>query len=530
MENEVTIKSLTIENATLKAELSEVKQKLNWLMEQLSSNRRKLYGQSSEKSVYDSQAVQLTLSFPDIEPDTEIVTIGQRSDTSSETQPITATKPKKRAEMSTRLPASLPIETVECALPDDEQECTVCGQPLHAIGKELARRELKIIPAKAVVVEYWRNAYACRNCEQTAAKVPVVKAPLPPQVIKGSMCAPETVAHIVVQKCVMGSPLYRQEQDWRHNGIPIARQTMANWLIKTSEDYFEPIYDELHRRLLFNKCLHSDDTVFQVLREPGKPAQSYSRMWLYRTSIDAKHPIVLYDYQPDKKQERPREFLKGFSGYLLTDGYAAYHNLPGEIIVVGCFSHVRSRFSDALKCLQESEQPGSLALIGKGYCDHIFDIERDIKDKSFDERFEIRNQKAAPLLDEFHAWLESVNQYASTKSKLGSAVNYALNQWKYLIRYLLDGRIECSNNRAERSVKPFVINRKNFLFATSVAGARAAAVLHSMTETAKESGLNPFKYLTYVLRSAMAGKIREDAELLGKLLPENAPVYCRAID
>ena len=170
-----------------------------------------------------------------------------------------------------------------------------------------------------------------------------------------------------------------------------------------------------------------------------------------------------------------------------------------------------------------------MAFIGKDYCDKIFAIDRDIKEKTFSERYEIRKQKATPVLEKFHVWLESVSTYVAPKSKLGKAIGYALNQWNYLIRYLLDGRLECSNNRAERSVKPFVINRKNFLFATSVAGARAAAVLHSLTETAIENGLNPFEYLSYVLRTAAGANIREDAELLKNLLPENVPKSCYAL-
>jgi len=523
MKSEVIVDDLLIENAALKAELSEVKQKLSWLTEQLASSRRKLYGSTSEKSVYDGSFEQVTL----LADNPEQIILHDAPPASS---PPAKETPRKRGELSTRLPEHLPVETVECMLPESEQKCGICGEPLHAIGKELARRELKIIPAKAVIVEYIRSAYACRNCEKTAQCVPVVKAQLLPQVIKGSMCAPETVAHIAVQKCIMGSPLYRQEQDWQRNGIRITRQTMANWLIRCSEDYLEPIYGELHRRLLSHRFLHSDDTVFQVLREPGKPAQSDSRMWLYRTGADAKAPIVLYDYQPDRRQERPREFLRGYRGYLMTDAYAAYHNLPDEIVVVGCFAHVRSRFFDALKCLKEEERPSSLAYTGKQYCDRLFDIEREIKNKTFDERFALRNEQSAPILEAFHAWLVSVKPHISTKCKTGSAVIYALNQWKYLERFLLDGHIEISNNRAERSVKPFVINRKNFLFSTSVAGARSTAVWHSLTETAKESGLNPFLYLSHLLRLASSGNIRKDPGLLESLLPDNAPMFCRALD
>jgi transposase len=523
MESSVTIENLLTEIAVLKAELSEANQKLSWLMEQLSSNRRKLYGVSSEKTIYDSKNVQLSYDMDEIPELVVVHEVGREPQI--QTAAEQRARPKKRGEMSTRLPADMPVEIVECILADEDLK--QYGEHMHPIGKELVRRELKITPAKATIVEIWRTSYTSRDSERTAEKVPVIKAPLPPQVIKGSMCTPEAVSHIIAQKCVMGAPLHRQAQDWKRKGVPLTKQTMANWLIRCSEDYFEPIYEELHRQLLQHTLIHSDGTIFQVLREPGKSAQSESCMWQYRTSCDAEYQIILYDYQPDKRQERPREFLKGFNGYLTTDGSPVYHNLPDEIILTGCFSHARSHFTDALRCLKETDRPGSLASIGKGYCDQIFDIERDIKDKSYDERFKIRNEKAAPVLDEFHAWLKSVEPYAASKSKLGKAVGYCLNQWKYLTRYLLDGRIECSNNRAERSYKTFVVNRKNFLFATSVAGGRAAAVLHSLTETAKESRLDPFQYLTYILKTSAGRNIRDDTNLLVQLLPENAPDFCR---
>ena len=522
MEKDALINDLRIENAALKAEIAELKAKLDWLLEQLSSNRRKLYGASSEKSVYDGGAVQMGLFQED---QTEVITFGAPEP--AETAPAKS-KPIKRGEMSSRLPAGMPIETIEIELPESQRECPEGHGPMLAIGKEMVRRELKITPASATVTEYWRYSYACKPCEESLDGPPlIIKADLPPQVIKGAMCAPETVAHIITEKCVMGSPLYRQEQSWNRNGIPIKRQTMAGWLIRCSEDYLEPVYDELHLRLCQHKFLHSDGTSFQVLNEPGKSPQSKSCMWVYRTSCDAEHPIVLYEYQPDKTKERPFVFLKGFSGYLLTDGSSSYNGLPDDIILVGCFSHVRRGFDDALKCLKEYERPGSLALIGKEYCNKIFEIERKLKGKSFDERYAARNEEAAPVLDEFHDWLESVQHHMASRSKLGGAVGYALNQWKYLIRYLLDGRIECSNNRCERSVKPFVINRKNFLFADSVAGGRAAAVLHSMTETAKESGLNPYEYLSHIFRTAAGVNLRDNHDMVVALLPENAPASCK---
>ena len=510
--------ALKTENATLRSELAEVNSKLSWLMEQLSANRRKIFGASSEKSEYDQ--------------------VGLFGDDTVEVQVIDGPvaekqqgRPKKRGELGSRLPADIPVEIIECVLPENERDCPEGHGPMRTIGKELVRRELKIIPAKAVVKEFWRYSYLCAICEQTSADpAPIVKAALPPQLIKGSMCSPETAAHIIVQKCVMGSPLYRQEAEWNRNGIQIKRQTMASWCIEVSEKYLEPLYDELHRLLCQHRFLHSDGTDFQVLKEPGKSPQSKSCMWVYRTSGDAKHPIILYDYQPDKAQERPRDFLQGFIGYLMTDAAPSYHGLPDEIILVGCLAHVRRKFVDALNAIDKPEdRVGSLALAGRLYCDKLFEIEAKIRDKSFDERYTIRIEESSPIFKEFHKWLLSVQPSVAQKSAFGKAVNYSINQWKYLERVLEDGCIEISNNRCERSVKPFVINRKNFLFSDTVPGARAAAVLHSVTETAKENGLNPFEYLAHIFRTSAGVNLRENPDMVVALLPENALQECRVI-
>jgi len=515
---------LKAEKASLKAELAEVSSKLSWLLEQLSSNQRKLYGQSSEKSIYDQRGL-----FGDKPADAFVADTVAPEPEPPGTPPNR--RPRKNGEMGSRLPEGLPVETVECVLPDDSLGCSKCGDPMRVIGKEVVRREVKITPAKVTIIEYVRYSYYCPPCEETSDEpVAIVKAELPPQVIKGSMCAPETIAHIAVQKCVMGVPIYRQEAQWKRDGIPFTRQTMGNWIVRSGEDYLAPIYDKLHWQLCQHKLLQSDGTPIQVLREPGKTPQSESQMWVYRTSGDAEHPIILFDYQPDKTQERPKEFLAGFKGYLNTDGSTSYNALPDDIIQVGCLSHARRGFSDALRVIKnEEDQAGSLALKGRQYCDDIFKIEREIKDKSFDERYTIRNEKAAPILSEFRAWLDSVQPYVAPKSKIGGAINYTLNQWDRLLRYLLDGRIECHNNRCEQSVKAFVINRKNFLFATSVAGARATAIFHSFTETAKENGLDPFRYLTHIFRTAAGVDLRKNADMVISLLPENAPESCKVL-
>jgi transposase len=178
-----------------------------------------------------------------------------------------------------------------------------------------------------------------------------------------------------------------------------------------------------------------------------------------------------------------------------------------------------------LKSLPERDREGSNAIFGKRYCDQLFGLERDFANLAPDERYAKRQEHSKPIVDAFFAWAASLN--AAPKTGIGIAVYYAIRQRKYLERYLLDGRLEISNNRAERSIKPFVIDRKNFLFANTARGAKASAVMFSIIETAKENGLNPYAYLTNIFKNAPNWDIRNDINALQNLLPSFAPDYCK---
>jgi hypothetical protein len=315
----------------------------------------------------------------------------------------------------------------------------------------------------------------------------------------------------------MGVPLYRQEQDWNRYGINLSRQTMSNWLIKATFDWLEPVYDALKEILCMYKVLHSDETTLQVLREPDKPPESKSYMWLYRTGGDTQNPIVLYEYQPDRKAGHPKRFLKNFSDWLHADGYEGYHDLSDNIKVVGCFAHARRKFDEAIKGLSPKDQADSKAMVGKRFCDKLFSLERDFSDLTAEERFQKRQELSKPVFDELYRWLATFNP--PEKSVLRAAVVYMRNQRKYLERYLEDGRLEISNNRAERSIKPFVIGRKNWLFANTPRGAKASAILYSIIETAKENGLNPYDYLTHIFTNAPNWDVRNNYDYIEFLLP-----------
>jgi len=472
---------------TEKDERARLERQIEYLLEQMRLSRHRQFGASSEKSAYDHEQLNLfneaeVMAAPE-QPEPELVEVEKHY--------------RKRTRLTTnKLPEGLPVEVIDYELPESERVCDECGGKLHVMSHDV-RREFVIVPAQAKIREHRRAVYSCRCCEAENDHVPIQKADMPKPVIAGSFASPEAVAHIMNQKFVMGVPLYRQEQEFKRGGLLLSRQTMSNWLLRAAEDWLVPLYERLKAELLKREVLHADETTLQVLREPGRTAQSKSYMWLYRTGGDTNRQIVLYDYQPNRKAEHPQRFLEGWRGYLHADGYDGYHKLPEGIAVVGCMAHLRRKFDEALKILPENARDGSLAIVGKHYCDRLFELERDFADLSSTERYEKRLQSSKPVLAELFAWAASCK--AVPKSPVGKAVHYALSQRKYLENYLLDGRLEISNNRAERSIKPFVIGRKNWLFANTPRGARASAVIYSIIETAKENGLKPYDYLKTLL-------------------------------
>lgn len=512
---------VTISRAEYEAQqerIAKLEQQVSVLTEALRLARHKRFGASSEKISEDAME-QLSFLFNEAEVYAE---------EKAEDEPVTVVAAHKRHKKHVyaleNLPDNVPTEVVVHRLEGEELVCPVCGSTMTEIGKEVVRT-LEIIPARTVVKEHHYYTYACSRCNKEEIETPVVKAPREKNVIPGSFATPEAIAHIMVQKFVMGSPLYRQEQELNRQGIPLSRQTMSNWILRAAEDYLTPVYEQLHIELRKREVLHADETTLQVLREPEKKSPaSDCYMWLYRTGGDTDKPIVLYEYRPGRGGKHPKEFLTGFKGYLHTDGYAGYHNLPDGITVVGCWAHARRKFDEALKALPKGKAKGSSAAQGLAYCTLLFEIEKELEGLTPEQRYDERLKQAKPVLDAMFAWANS--RTAARKSALGKALNYVREQWSYLCNYLKDGRLELSNNRAERSIKPFVIDRKNFLFANTPNGAKGSATIFSLIQTAIENGLGPYQYLTWLLKAANNADL-DDPETVKKLLPWNASAVCR---
>ena len=491
-----------------------------WLLEQLKLSKKKLFGRSSEQA---EQTVmeQLSLTYNEL----EAYAFGTKAATEKQITVKAHERKRQSGNVLDVVPEGTPTEVVEHRLPGNERTCSACGSKLVEIGKEV-RRSLMMKPAEFWVREDVYYTYACKNCEQETDEANIVKTAKEPALLPGSFASAEAVAYLAAQKFVMYSPLYRLEQEFNRQGLRLSRQTMANWLLNISEKWLRPVYDVLREQLCRESVLHADETTLQVLKEPGRSSTSKSYMWLYRTRGCTKQAIVLYEYQSTRKAEHAEHFLQGFSGWLHADGYQGYHKLPGNIRVVGCWAHARRKFDEALQTLPKEMQKDAPAAIGECYCSRLFKLEQAFAELTPEERYEKRLEQAKPVLDALLSWANEMQAKTAPKSALGRAIHYLLEQWPYLTRYLEDGRLELSNNRAERSIKPFVMGRKNWLFANTPGGAQASAVIYSLIETAKENALDPYRYLLWVLQNAP--QLSEtDAAWAEQFTPANAPQECK---
>jgi transposase len=501
------------EKARLEVKYTELELKLKWFEEQHRLHLNKMYGRSSEKtlpeqlSIFNEAESEAKPAIP--EPTVEEITYKRRK------------KQGHREEML----KDLPVETIEYHLSEEEQTCD-CGCKLHVMSKEI-RKELKIVPAKVSVVEHVQYVYSCRDCEKNNTNTTVKTAKMPNPTISKSIASPSAIAYVISEKFVKAIPLYRQEQEWQRMGVEISRQTMANWLMQSSETWLKPIYNRMRQHLLQKEILHADETTLQVLKEPGRNADSTSYMWLYRTGR-GENPIVLYDYQTTRAAKHPIKFLEDFKGYLHVDGYEGYTSLSG-VTLIGCWAHARRYFVEAMKAIPPKKDITPTATEeGLAFCNKLFEIERDLCDATAEERYEGRLEKSQQVTDNFKNWLQYQSKRVAPKTSLGKAVHYCRNQWEKLTSFLLDGRLELDNNRSERSIKPFVIGRKNWMFSNTPKGAASSAVIYSIVETAKENGLNPFEYLKFLFEKLPNTDI-SDIEFIDEVMPwsKALPAVCR---
>lgn len=455
-------------------------QRIKLLEEYIRLHNSKTFGASSEKG--DGGQGQL---FNEAESESEI---DSDEDVESEEVSVPAHTRKKKKRAS--IPDGLPVEEIIYDLPESEKTCPHDGTALKAIGEEI-HRQLDIEPAKIKELRHIRKKYACPCCEKYLAT-----AQKPAQPIEKSIASPGLLAHVCVNKYVDALPLYRQVTMFSRIGVEVDRTTLANWMIKLGE-LVQPLINLLLERAREQSVLHMDETPLQVLNEPGKSAESQSYMWLLATT-QASLPMMIYHYSASRSGDTPKYLLEDFNGALMVDGYEGYAAVcrKNNIVRLGCLAHARRKFVDAQKA-QPKNKAGK-ADIAISLIQKIYAVEKICADMSAEERQRTRQEKAQPIFDKLEKWLQKSLANTPPKTALGRALSYLSNQWPRITAYLDDGARPIDNNRAENAVRPFVIGRKNWLFANSQAGARASANLYSLIETAKANGLEPYRYLKQV--------------------------------
>ena len=486
-----------------KQEIEELKRKLEHMNEVFANAQRARFGQSSEQKNYVLGKDQLSL-FNEAEeaqdhkaeeptPDTILIAAHERK------------KKRSQAEMLNHLPE----EEVLLEIPEEQLVCGKCGGKMKPIGKKFLRHEMQIIPKQIKLLAYYAVTYACDSCEKDTgfAHIASVKPPVP--LMKHSLASPSTVAYIMTQKYVDGLPLARQEKIWAREGISLSRATMANWVIQCSQTWLKPLYKHMKQELLTHCVIHADETVVQVLKEDNKPATSESRMWLYASAALLRRQVRIFEYQPDRSGKRPESFLRGFTGCLVTDGYAGYNQVQ-NVTHCGCWAHARRKWREAMP--EGATAKTSKAAVGFQYCNKLFAEERKCAPYQPKYRKEYRQNRELPILEEYYAWLKTV--HPEKGSKLEEAVRYSLNQKQHLMAYLDNGEVPISNNLAENAIRPFTLGRKNWLFCDTPKGAEASAIVYSLVESAKANGIEPFAYLQHVLvQLPYLGKTHSHTEL-----------------
>lgn len=473
------------------------------LLEQIRHLRALLYGRKSEKIAPVDGPQPLPL-FDMPEP------VGLEAEEKEIEVPAhTRKKPGRKP-----LPEDLPRVEIVHDIPEEEKVCA-CGCELSRIGEEVSE-QLDIIPAKIQVLRHIRPKYACRNCEGVEDDGKTVKiAPVPAQIIPKSIVSPGLLAFILTGKFVDHIPFYRQEKQFSRLGVSISRTSMCNWAMQAAPAC-QPLLDLLHREILAGSLINIDETTLQVLQEEGRSPTSTSYMWLFRRG-DPDRPVLLYQYHASRSADVARVFLRGYKGFVQTDGYSGYSflDLEEEICHIGCWAHARRKFMEVVKAQGKSRKAGS-ADVALGYIGKLYRLEQEARQKgsAVEEVYRMRQEESRPLLEDFKKWLDQKSVQTPPKGLLGKAVNYTLRQWNRLIGYLQDGRLTPDNNMAENAIRPFVIGRKNWLFAGTPEGAKASALFYSLIETAKANKLEPYSYLRHIFSQLPKASSPEEYQAL----------------
>ena len=406
-------------------------------------------------------------------------------------QPSAASAPGKvavrRQPKRQALPAHLP--RIDQRIEPENTHCPEphCGQPMVRIGEDISER-LDIVPAQFFVQRQIRGKWVCKCCQK------LVQEPAAAQVFDNALPTPGLQAHTVVSRFVDHLPYYRQEQINARSGVHTPRSTLASWSGQTGAQLM-PLYEAQRAFVLSSAVVHADETPVALLNPSGGSTQR-AYLWAYaRGAFDAA-PGVVYDFCEGRGGKYPQAFLKDWSGTLVVDAYVGYDPALAlnDRCAAYCLAHARRKFDELAKA--------NASVVAKEAIVHIaqlYRIEATARELSASERLQLRQQESAPLWQALHAWLQIERQRVMDGSSIAKAIDYSLNQWTGLSRFLQDGSVPIDNNHIENQMRPWAIGRKNWLFIGSELAGERAAVVMSLVQSAKMHGHDPWAYLKDVL-------------------------------
>ena len=466
------------------------------------------FGRSSEKGVPDENQAALDLedivAVNDDDPQERIPDQDTTQDPPARRRGRRGVKPDHGEVPLGVLPEHLPRETIVHA--PENCNCPACGHGMRELGQDVSE-QLDWVPGHLRALRHVRPKLSCGNCAK------IVQLPAPPRPIERGLPTPALLAHVLVSKYCDHMPMYRQSVIFARHGMDLRRSTLVGWAM-SSASLIQPLVGAVGRYVLQPGKVHTDDTPVPVL-DPGRGRTKTGRLWTYvrddRPAGSRSPPAVWYRYSPDRKSEHPQEHLQGFTGILQADAYAGYEALyaDGTIVEAACMAHLRRKFYEVWKTDRSPVAAEAIRRIGE-----LYKVERRIRGQLPAYRQEQRQQHSRPIIDALRDWMRDQLLRVSGKSSLGVAFKYGLVRWESFERFIDDGRLEIDNNTAERSIRPVVLGRRNYLFAGSDAGGEAAANIYTLIGTAMLNGIEPYAYLKTVFERIAEHPINRIDELL----------------
>lgn len=522
--NSLSKESMMVIILSMQEQLEQLNQNMERLIELIAVANNQRYGRSSEKlEVIDGQ-LNLDFIFNEAEALTETLYVVEPTE-----DVVLPTKKKKAVGKRDKDLESLPVVEISHVLSEEQLTEIFGAKGWKQLPDEIFKR-VKMEPAVYTVEEHHIAVYAGKD-NQT-----IVKADRPKSLLRNSIATPSLVASIYNAKYVNGMPLDRISKEYLRNDIHISKQVLANWVIQCAERYLGIMFDYLQKELLTFPILQADETPVFVTKD-GRPANSKSFMWVYRTGKSYKNtPIILYEYQKTRKTEHPQEFLKNFHGTLVTDAYAVYDSLDRknpDIIFAGCWAHSRRRFAEAISAIPKNKRETAQDTIAYQVLKQIaaiYHLDNGLSDLSPEQRKLERQLTVKPLVEAFFAWAKDIQKSnCLSKSKTLEGINYCINHEKNLKVFLDNGDVPLDNNATEAALRTFCVHKHTWRLIDTIEGAKASAIAYSITETAKANNLNPFRYLEFLLTELMEHQDDTNRDFLKNLLPwsEKIPENCR---